>query len=317
MNILITGITGSGGSYLAEHIIENHPEYKVWGTSRWHSTSVLKNIEAIKDKITLRECDLMDISSIIRLLQECKPVRIFHLASTANVRICFDIPLAIFNNNAISTHNLFEAVKMVCPEAIIQLCSTSEVLGNPQEFPMTEEHPMRPVNPYAASKMAQEALAYSYVQSAGLKIVISRAFAYINPRRRDLFASSFAYQIAEIEAGKREVLTHGNLDSVRTLMNVKDMARAYWLLCDKAEIGTPYNIGGRTMLSVGHFLEMLISHAKVPIKCVQDVKLLRPKDVTRQVPDTSKFDTLTGFEPQYSIDESIEWLLNHCRKEVK
>jgi GDPmannose 4,6-dehydratase/GDP-4-dehydro-6-deoxy-D-mannose reductase len=176
---------------------------------------------------------------------------------------------------------------------------------------------MRPVNPYAASKMAQEALAYSYAQSAGLKIFISRAFAYINPRRRDLFASSFAYQIAEIEAGKRDVLKHGNLDSVRTLIDVRDIARAYWLMFDKCEPGEPYNIGGNIMLSVGHFLEMLLHHSKIPVKCVQDKNLLRPKDVTRQVPDTSKFDTLTGFKTQYSIDESIDWLLDHCRKETK
>ena len=99
MNVLITGITGSGGSYLADYIIENHPEVEVWGICRWHSTTTLENISHIKDKIHLRESDLLDISSIIRTLQECKPDRIFHLASYANVRKCFDTPLSVINNN--------------------------------------------------------------------------------------------------------------------------------------------------------------------------------------------------------------------------
>lgn len=317
MNVCLTGITGSGGSYLAEYIVENHPEYKVWGASRWHSTSVLNNIKHIKDKITVRECDLMDLSSIIRLLQECKPVKIFHLAATANVRICFDTPLSIFQNNVMSTANLFEAVKMVCPEATIQLCSTSEVLGNPQEFPMTENHSCVPVNSYAASKVGQEAIAYAWGQSWGLKIFISRAFCYINPRRRDLFATSFAYQIAEIEAGKRDILKHGNLDSIRTIMDVRDMARAYWLMSEKCDYLTPYNVGGSEIISVGEFLEVLKSHAKVNIICEQDKALLRPKDVTRQVPDVSKFYNKTGFKPKYSLVESTAWLLDCCRKEVR
>lgn len=316
LRCLITGGTGSGGSYLADYILENHPEYEVWMTSRWHSTSVLKNIEHIKDRIIVKECDLTDLSSVIRLLVECNPERIFNLASTANVRISFDTPIAVFNNNSISTMNLFEAVKMICPMAIIQHCSTSEVLGNPTEFPMTENHPIRPVNPYSASKVAQEALAYSYAQSWGLRIVISRAFAYINPRRRDLFASSFAYQIAEIEADKRQFLSHGNLNSVRTLVDVRDMAHAYWLLCEKGEYASPYNIGGKDIISVKELLQELIKHAQCPIKTELDKNLLRPKDVTKQIPDISKFIKATGWEPKYTLYESLEWLLNHARKEV-
>ena len=97
-NILITGITGSGGSYLAEYILENHPEVNVHGICRWHSTSTWRNIESIRDKITIHECDLLDVSSIIRTLQDVQPTRIFHLAAYANVRKCFDTPLSVVNN---------------------------------------------------------------------------------------------------------------------------------------------------------------------------------------------------------------------------
>ena len=152
-NILITGITGSGGSYLAEYIIENHPECMVCGTHRWHSAGTLINIKNIKDKIKIYEADLLDISSVIRTLQEVKPHIIFHLAAYANVKKCFDTPLAVLNNNIMGTANLLEAVRLACPESLIQICSTSEVYGNPKVFPMTEDHPKIPVNNYSVSKL--------------------------------------------------------------------------------------------------------------------------------------------------------------------
>jgi GDP-mannose 4,6-dehydratase len=315
--VCISGITGSGGSYLADYILENHPDWEVYGIHRWHSAGTLKNIEHIKDRITIIEADLLDLASVTRALHQVEPNRIFHLAAFANVRKCFDTPLAVINNNVMGTANLLEAIRLVCPtDTVIQMCSTSEVYGNPLNFPMTEEHPLVPVNPYSVSKLAQEKLAYAYFKSWGVPVIITRMFAYLNPRRRDLFATSFAYQIAEIEMGKRDVLTHGNLDSIRTLIDVRDAMESYWIACEKCNYGEAYNIGGKTQISVGEFLDILISHAKVPIIKKLDTNLLRPIDVTKQIPDTTKFDTLTGFTPKYSLDESVEFLLNHVRKEI-
>ncbi len=313
-NILITGITGSGGSYLAEYIVNNHPEVNVYGVCRWHSTGTMINMRSIKDKITIRESDLLDLSSIIRVLQDIKPTRIFHLAAFANVQKCFDTPLSVVNNNIMGTANLLESIRLVSPESILQICSTSEVYGNPKTFPMTEEHQTKPVNPYAVSKLTQEALGYAYNKSWDLKVIITRMFAYINPRRTSLFATDFARQIVEIEKGKRDILKHGNLDSIRTLIDVRDAMRSYWIACDHCEFGEPYNIGGSNIVSVGEFLDILKSHAKVEIKCVQDPDLMRPVDVTKQIPDTTKFDTLTGWKPQYTLEESVDFLLKYCRE---
>lgn len=315
-NVLITGITGSGGSYLADYIVEHHPEVQVYGLHRWHSTGTLMNIEQIKKWVRIIECDLTDLSSVIRALKIVRPVRIFHLAAFANVRKCFDTPLAVINNNIQGTANLLEAIRLECPETLLQMCSTSEVYGNPLTFPMTEDHPLKPVNPYSVSKLTQEALAYAYFKSWNLRVIITRMFAYINPRRRDLFATAFAYQVAEIERCQRGDLLHGNLDSIRTIIDVRDAMRTYWLACDYCEPGEVYNIGGKTVLSVGEFLEKLCEYSKVKIHCQPDRNLFRPVDVTRQVCDTTKFDTLTGWKPQYSIEESIEWLLDSCRKEI-
>ena len=176
---------------------------------------------------------------------------------------------------------------------------------------------MRPVNPYAVSKLSQESLVFAYYKSFGLRVIITRMFAYINPRRRELFATAFAKQVARIECGLQDILYHGNLDSLRTLIDVRDAMETYWIACDKCEIGVPYNVGGNTVISVGEFLNILCSHSKVPIICKQDPSLMRPVDVTRQVPDISKFEKCTGWKPKYSFDESVEFLLEHIRKEIK
>jgi len=317
MNILITGITGSGGSYLAEYILENHPEVKVHGTARWHSTTSLSNIEGIKDRITLHECDLLDLATIIRIFREVKPDRIFNLASHANVRVCFDNPTAVLHNNVMLMANLLEATRLECPESIFQQCSTSEVYGTPETIPIKESHPLQPVNPYAVSKLTQEGLAYAYHKSWGLRCIITRMFAYVNGRRQELFATAFAHQVARIEAGlQKPILRHGNLESIRTLIDVRDAVRTYWVACAFCTPGEAYNIGGTVPISIKDFLKKLHNFAKVDFVDSLDSSLLRPVDVTNQVPDTTKFDTLTEWEPEYTLDDSIEFLLEHCRKEL-
>lgn len=314
-NIIITGGLGSGASYLAEYIVKNHPEVNVHIISRWHSTSTNKNIESIKNKIQLHECDLNDLGSIVRVLREVRPVKIFHMAATANVKVCFDTPLAVLQNNIMSTANLLEAVRLECPDVIFQHCSTSEVYGNPLTTPITEEHPLAPVNIYAVSKLAAEKIAMAYYHSWKLNIIITRTFAYINPRRGDIFSTAFAKQIIMIENGSNDVLRHGNLFSTRTLMDVRDMARAYWLASEKCKYGTPYNIGGTDILEVGEFMMKLIKYSKCYVYTWEYPNLLRPTDVTKQVCDSSKFNNISGFKTEYSLDESIQWLLEECRRE--
>jgi len=317
--VLITGIAGSGGSYLAEYIVEKHPEVEVHGISRWHSTSSQINLEKIKNSISVHECDLNDFSSILRVLDKVKPDAIFHLASYANVRAAFDTPLAIIQNNIMGTANLLEAVHHSKLDPIIQICSTSEVYGqvDPKDVPIKETCPINPVNPYAVSKLAQDALGYTYFKSYDMKIIRTRMFAYLNPRRKDLFATSFSTQVARIEEGLQPILLHGNLDSTRTLIDVRDAMESYWIATTKGKPGEIYNIGGITVIKVGEFLEVLKKLAKVPIESKVDPNLLRPTDVTLQIPDTSKFENETGWKPKYSFQESVEYLLNHCRNEVK
>ncbi len=317
MNVLITGGAGSGGSYLCDYILKNHPEYTIWIPMRWHSDSALRNIKHLKDKVNIRECDLNDLPSIVRLLQEAKPNKIFNMAATANVAVAFRTPLAVMQNNIFATANLLEAVRMACPDTTFVHCRTSEVCGNPKEFPITEDHPLNPSNPYAISKLATEKLAVCYFNSWGIKTIITRAFAYINPRRYDLVASNFALQVARIEAGKQDILTHGNLQSIRTFMDVRDMCEAYWVASEKCEPGVSYNIGGKNPIMVGILYQILKYKARVPIIHSQESYLMRPSDITNQVPDISRFYNQTGWKSKISLDESLTWLLEHMREVVK
>jgi nucleoside-diphosphate-sugar epimerase len=200
-------------------------------------------------------------------------------------------------------------------DPIIQFCGTSEVYGNvaAENIPILETHPIQPVNIYAVSKLTQEKIASSYFHSYGMKVIITRMFAYINPRRGDIFSSAFAQKIVEIERGERDVLTHGNLDSTRTLIDVRDAMETYWIACEKCEYGTPYNIGGNSIITVGDFLEQLKKQSTVPIRSMVDKQLLRPVDVTLQVADVTKFLNASGWQPRYSLEDSIEFLLNHYR----
>jgi GDPmannose 4,6-dehydratase/GDP-4-dehydro-6-deoxy-D-mannose reductase len=312
---LITGITGSGGSYLAEHLVNNQPEVEVHGVSRWHSTSTHDNLSAISSKVRVHECDLTDLSAVIRTLKEVKPDYIFHLAAHANVRVGFINPLAVLNNNIMGTANLFEGIRLAEIDPVVQLCSTSEVYGqvDPKDVPITEECPLRPSSPYAVSKTTQDFLGLTYFRCYNLKIIRTRMFAYLNPRRSDLFATSFARQVALIEAGKQKELLHGNLDSVRTLIDVRDAMEAYWVATTKCAPGEAYNIGGTTVMKVGEFLEVLKKLAKCPIPSRVDPALLRPADVTLQIPDVSKFEKTTNWRPKYSFEESMKHLLDYWR----
>ncbi|MFA5140192.1 MAG: GDP-mannose 4,6-dehydratase [Elusimicrobiota bacterium] len=313
--ILITGVTGSGGSYLAEHAVREHPDAEVHGISRWHSTAGRRNLEAVAGKVHVHECDLRDLSSVVDVLERVRPDAIFHLASHANVLASFQTPLAVLENNIMGTANLLEGIRMAGLDPVVQLCSTSEVYGAvlPEEVPIKETAPMRPASPYAVSKATQDLLGWTYFRVYGMRVVRTRMFAYLNPRRADLFATSFARQIVRIERGEQEELLHGNLDSVRTLIDVRDAMEAYWVAAERCRPGEAYNIGGSTVIKVGEFLDLLVKKSKVPIKLRQDPALLRPADVTLQVPDTSKFTSETGWKPKYSFEESVDYLLSTVR----
>jgi GDPmannose 4,6-dehydratase/GDP-4-dehydro-6-deoxy-D-mannose reductase len=311
---LITGINGSGATYLAEHL-QTISNIQIQGISRWHTDRKIKS--GVFSKIQMFECDLTDLGSIIRTLEVAQPDYIFHLASNANVKLSFTTPISVFNNNVNGTLNLLEALRILNQKPMIQFCGTSEVYGQvrPDEIPIKESQSIDPVNVYAISKLTQEKLVKSYFRSYDIPCVITRAFGYINPRRPDIFSSAFAKQIVDIENGKQDILYHGNLDSIRTLLDVRDIVEAYWIAAQKCEIGEAYNIGSTVPVRVGDFLEELKRQAKCKIVSVEDPKLLRPVDVTLQIPSVDKFYQKTNWTPKYNLEDSVKLLLDFYRNQ--
>lgn len=314
--VLITGIAGSGGSYLAEYIAKNHHEVEIHGLA--YSRSTRLNLESLGEGVTRHEADLMDFGSILSVLEKVRPDTIFHLAAFANVRASFITPNTFLSNNIIGTSNLFEAVRASHLDPVIQLCSTSEVYGqvDPKDVPIKEDAPFKPASPYAVSKAAQDLLGWSYFTSYKMRIIRTRMFTYLNPRRVDLFASSFTRQVARIERGLQKELTHGNLESVRTILDMRDAMSAYWLSIKYCRPGEAYNIGGNKILKVGEYLECLKSLSEVPILSRCDPALLRPADVTLQVPCVDKFIEATNWQPQYKFEESVAHLLEYWREKA-
>ena len=319
MKVLITGITGMVGSHLAEYFLSSFPEIEVHGLVRWRSP--LRNIQKILPRIRLHQGDLRDLNSLVVLLREVRPDRIHHLAAQSYVDMSFIAPADTLNSNIIGTVNLMDAVRIVGISPRIHICSSSEVYGQvlPDEVPIKESTPLRPASPYAVSKVGEDMIAFQYGLSYRLDLVRTRMFTHTGPRRGDVFAeSSFARQIAEIELNRQNgPVRVGNLDSVRTLADVRDAVRAYKLLLDKCPGGEVYNIGGNETMTVGDILKTLKSLARVPIEHVVDPARLRPSDVTLQIPDTSRFHSATGWQPQIPARQTLSDLLDYQRDCVR
>lgn len=315
MKVLITGITGMVGSHLAEYVLAHHPQAQVHGLVRWRSP--LDNIVHILSEVTLHHGELRDLNSLVQIFQKLKPDSIFHLAAQSFVVSSFESPADTLHTNTIGTTNLLDAVRLAGIDPKIHICSSSEVYGQvaKEEIPIRETNPFRPSSPYAVSKLGADMIGLQYFHSYGLQTFRSRMFTHTGARRGDVFAeSSFAKQIAEIEAGfSSNPVKVGNLESIRTVADVRDAVRAYWLLLEKCPAGEVYNIGGEQTLSVGEMLEMLKGMARCKIEHVVDPSLLRPSDVTLQIPDTTKFRAATGWKPQYTMEETMNYLLEYHR----
>lgn len=325
---LITGIGGFVASHLADLLLSKGEE--VYGTARW--TEDLSNIGHIRDSIVMCPMDLNDLSSCITTMEDVLPDYVFHLAAQSFPSESFIYPKVTIETNTIGTMNLLEATRMVRDhislggtlsstafDPVIHVCSSSEVYGLVTEdlVPIKEDCRFNPANPYGVGKVGTDMIGLMYFTNYGVKTIRTRMFTHTGPRRKMLSAEvNFARQIALIEAGKQEpVLKHGNLDSIRTWADVRDAVTAYYILVRECTPGEVYNIGGNTTKTIGEMLEYLLSLSPNgnEIKLVQDPKLLRPYDVTLQIPDCSKFKSATGWEPAVSFETIMQDLLEWNR----
>ncbi|HWG06567.1 MAG TPA: GDP-mannose 4,6-dehydratase, partial [Beijerinckiaceae bacterium] len=324
---LITGITGMVGSHLAEFLMEK-TDWDVYGMCRWRSP--LDNLETLiprinrKDRVHLLYGDLRDTLAIQDVVRKAQPDYVFHLAAQSFPRTSFEAPLDTFETNIQGTARVLDALRVFKPDAVTHVCASSEVFGRvPREkLPINEECTFHPASPYAISKVGTDLIGRFYAEAYGMTVMTTRMFTHTGPRRGDVFAeSTFAKQIALIEAELLPpVVKVGNLDSLRTIADVRDAVRAYFMLVTvKPVAGAYYNIGGTQSLSIRALLDHLIalSPKKDSIKVEIDPERLRPIDADLQVPDTAKFTQHTGWKPEIPFEQTIRDLLDYWRDRVR
>ena len=318
--ILITGVSGSGGSYLADHIL-NKNKHKVIGLIRNKKKIKDYNIKnLLKNKnFSIEHADLINVNKLKNLVNKIKPKIIFHLASNADVRKSFYFPYNIVQQNNQCTLTLLEAVRLSKINPRIMICSTAEVYGNvkKKDQPISENAKINPINPYAVSKTFQDLIAQNYCKLYNMDIVITRMFTYLNARRKNLFASAFTFQILKFlkKPNKIHTLNHGNLDSLRTLLDIRDAMEAYWLAANKGKRGEIYNICGDIIISVKDFLKEIIKISGIIIKTHLDKNLVRPNDIQIQIADCKKIKSHTGWSAKKKLNESINFFFNECIKQ--
>jgi GDP-4-dehydro-6-deoxy-D-mannose reductase len=317
MRVLITGFTGFVGSHLADYLVARG-DVEVFGMHRWRSR--MDNVEHLRGRVQMVECDVRDAAAVRRVIREVRPDRIFHLAAQSYVPTSWLAPAETLGGNVLGQLNLFEAVRELDWPTRIQVAGSSEEYGLvlPSDVPIREESPLRPLSPYAVSKVAQDLLAYQYWQSYRLHVVRTRGFNHTGPRRGEVFVTSnFARQVAEIEKGLREpVVLVGNLDSVRDFTDVRDMVQAYWLALEKGVPGDVYNICSGRGHTARQVLDILLGLAHVQVTVREDPARMRPSDVTLLVGDCSKFQAVTGWRPTIPFEVTLKDLLEHWRKRV-
>lgn len=312
--VLVTGVTGFAGSHLVDYMLTRN-DCEIFGIQRWRSP--LENVEHFKEKITLVECDLRDASSTRDTLERMRPDWIFHLAAQSFVPTSWSAPTESLTTNVLGQLNIFEAVRRIGLQCRIQIACSSEEYGMvyADELPIRETNPLRPLSPYAVSKVAQDLLAYQYWMSWKVDSVRTRGFNHEGPRRGPVFvASDFAKQIADIEKGLKPPVLHvGNLEARRDFTDVRDMVRGYWLALEKCEPGEVYNLCSGKAYSIQQVLDLLLGMTKVKIEVRQDRLRLRPSDVPVLLGDRSKFTQATGWEPVIPFEQTLQDMLDFWR----
>jgi GDP-4-dehydro-6-deoxy-D-mannose reductase len=315
--VLVTGITGFAGSHLVDHMLAKGG-VEVLGILRWRSRT--ENIEHFRSKVQLIECDLRDSTSTRDALEAAEPDWIFHLAAQSFVPTSWNAPHESISTNALGQLNLFEAVRRVGLKPRIQIACSSEEYGLvlDDELPIQETNPLRPLSPYAVSKVTQDLLGYQYFKSYGMDVVRTRGFNHEGPRRPNVFvASDFAWQISEVEKGRREPVIHvGNLDARRDFTDVRDMVRAFWLAATKGKPGEVYNIASGVGITIRGMLDKLLQASRIEVRVETDPARLRPSDVEVLLGDYSKFHADTGWAPRIPFEQTLADLLDYWRQRV-
>ncbi len=316
MKALITGISGFVGSHLAEYLLQE-TDWQVAGTIFGPET----NIAALADRLELYPAELSRLEVMTFILERAQPDAIFHLAAQPLVSAAHRDPWGTLETNIRMNLNVLEGAARVCPDCRVLIVGSSEEYGlvAPEELPIDEETPLRPLNAYALSKVAQDLMGLQYHLTHRLHVIRARPFNHIGPRQRKGFVTpDFASQVAAIEAGLQPpIMEVGNLTARRDFSDVRDVVRAYVALIRRGEAGQVYNIGSGESHAVQEVLDALLALSRVPIEVRQDPARMRPSDVPNVVCDASRLRAQTGWQPTIPFEQSLRDVLDYWRGQVR
>jgi GDP-4-dehydro-6-deoxy-D-mannose reductase len=309
--VLVTGAAGFVGSHLIELLErEDNEAIVAWRRPGTHP------LEA-GHRAQWMDVEMHDRDHVHAAIAEVKPTAIYHLAGVPHVGDSWSHTYETFAGNVLSTHYLFGALRRIQLAPRVLITSSAAVYA-PLPRAITEADPVNPNSPYGTSKLAQEMVARRAWEDDRIPAVIARSFNHVGPRQSPAFvASSITRQIAEIEAGRTQpVLTMGNMESERDIMDVRDTVRAYRALMRSGAAGVPYNVCTGTPIRIRALVETCIARARAPITITQDPARLRPNDTPLILGDRRRISEDTGWSPSIAFDRTVDDLLDYWRQHL-
>jgi GDP-4-dehydro-6-deoxy-D-mannose reductase len=314
LRALITGISGFVGSHLAEYLLEA-TDWEIAGTV----FGPYGNIADLCGHLELYPAELSRLDVVTFVLEQARPDAIFHLAAQPLVSASRRNPWGTLETNIRMQLSLLEGVAQVKPDCQVLVVGSSEEYGqvSPEALPVDEDTPLRPMNAYALSKVAQDLMGLQYHLADKLHIVRVRPFNHIGPRQRLGFVTAdFASQIAAAELGLQPpVIAVGNLDARRDFSDVRDVVQAYAALMTQGLPGQVYNVGAGESHSIGEILDTLLAMSRVPIEVRQDPDRMRPSETPDIVCDAARIRNLCGWHTTIPLEQSLQDVLDYWRQE--
>lgn len=315
MRTLVTGAAGFVGGHMIHYLLTD-TEQEIIGTiyrrqprHAWPA-----------NRVHTEQLDLREEAAVAEILTRWHPDFIIHLAGQSFVPVSWKHPWPTFEQNVLTLINILKGVRLAKLDARVLVIGSGEEYGEirPEDLPIDEETPLRPTSPYAVSKVAEDLLGWQYHRSHNLHVIRVRPFNHIGPGQNEMFVtSSFARQIAHIEAGKAPpTLRHGNLSAQRDFTDVRDVVRAYWQILQHGKAGAVYNVGSGRAVSIRTILDSYLAQAKMPIALEQDPNRIRPADIPTIVCDPDRLQRATGWCPQIPLQKTLSDILADWRQRL-
>jgi len=314
---LVTGITGQDGSYLADFLLAKG--YQVYGMVRRSSMEKFDRIEHIKDEITIKQADLLDQYSIIKLLDEIQPDEVYNLAAMSFVPTSWSQPVLTAEFTAIGVTRMLEAIRAVNSKIRFYQASSSEMFGKVKEIPQNENTPFHPRSPYGVAKAYGHYITVNYRESYDIFGVSGILFNHESPRRGIEFVTrKVTYNVAKIKLGLIDSLYMGNLDAKRDWGFAGDYVKAMWLMIQQ-ENPEDYVIATNETHSVKDLVEIAFSSLDLDYKdhVKVDKQFIRPAEVDLLIGDYSKAKNQLGWQPEVSFAQLIEMMVKSDLELVK